>query len=339
MWRSSPRLPVKEYELCTVTYGTVPASFQAPKCLEVIADEIADSEPVAAEAIKTNFYMDDFLKSVPTLEEACRLRCVVHGALASAGFRLRKYVSNSRELLATVDREGVAVTPVELLPETRVTVLGLIWEPDKDEFCVKLNLPILVDEKVTKRLILSFTARIFDPLGFLAPFVIRFKVLLQKIWAEKFEWDEIVSVENGKEFSELTSTISVLSSFSIQRPYSLKGKVIEQKLIGFCDASERAYCAVLYLKSSCDDGSSDVYMISAKTKIAPVVKLNRAPSSEENITIHRLELMTATLLTELTQRVSGNLNLSLENADVFSDSQVTLLGWLAKKPEFMCVIA
>lgn len=172
LWRPSLKLPMKEYELCTVTYSTVPASFQAQKCLELVADKIASTEPKAAEVIKTNFYMDNFLKLVPTVEEACHLRSVVHEALGKAHFCLCKYVSNLKELLSTINCEDVAVSPAELLPETCVSVLGLTWEPERDEFCVKLNAPVAVEKRVTKRLILSFTARIFDPLGFLAPFVV-----------------------------------------------------------------------------------------------------------------------------------------------------------------------
>lgn len=142
-------------------------------------------------------------------------------------------------------------------------------------------------------------------------------MLLQKIWAKKFDWDDTVTADNEKEFSELTSTVLVLELFSIQRPYNLNGKVIERTLIGFCDASERTYCAVLYLKLLCDDGSLIIYLISLKTKVLPVSKPKRIAKDEESLTIHRLELMAAALLTELIQRIARNLNLALKNVSVF----------------------
>jgi len=48
------------YRLTTLTYGTVPASFLATACLRKISEQ-ETSYLKACEAIRNDFYMDDFL--------------------------------------------------------------------------------------------------------------------------------------------------------------------------------------------------------------------------------------------------------------------------------------
>ncbi|GFR12555.1 uncharacterized protein TNCT_263951 [Trichonephila clavata] len=55
-------------------------------------------------------------------------------------------------------------------------------------------------------------------------------------------------------------------------------------LHGFCDASTKAYAAVVYLKSK-----QEIHLVSAKTRVAPIKQL----------TTPRLELCGALLLAEL----------------------------------------
>lgn len=42
----------------------------------------------------------------------------------------------------------------------------------------------------TKSAVLQATGKLYDPTGFLAPFVIRTKLLFQGIWRKKLDWDE-----------------------------------------------------------------------------------------------------------------------------------------------------
>ncbi|KAK9686997.1 hypothetical protein QE152_g36780 [Popillia japonica] len=59
-WRDDPKRPVKCYELNTVTYGTASAPFLAIRCLHECANENVAEYPAASEAIRNNFYVDDF---------------------------------------------------------------------------------------------------------------------------------------------------------------------------------------------------------------------------------------------------------------------------------------
>ena len=55
---------------------------------------------------------------------------------------------------------------------------------------------------------------------------------------------------------------------------SLNNTVTSQ-LHGFCDASERAFTAVIYLRSVCVDGTVEVTLVAAKTRVSPIKKQSR----------------------------------------------------------------
>lgn len=67
---------------------------------------------------------------------------------------------------------------------------------------------------------------------------------------------------------------------------------------GFADVSERAYAAVIYLKSRKDEKSTTT-LVMTKTRVAPL----------KQISLPRLELCAATLLTRFVSHVVGVLEL------------------------------
>ena len=52
--------------------------------------------------IENNFYMDDLIGGGDDIEKVKYLRAVLHEELAKCGFVLRKYQSNSKEILDAV---------------------------------------------------------------------------------------------------------------------------------------------------------------------------------------------------------------------------------------------
>lgn len=112
----------------------------------------------------------------------------------------------------------------------------------------------------------------------------------------------------------------------------MSSDVVIHQLVAFCDASNLAYCSTVYLKLTRITGESDFYLIASKTKVAPIAKAKRSPTCEEDMTIHRLELMAVLLLSKLVQQVGDQLNVPVDKGLAFSDSQVALC-WMAKPPE------
>ena len=117
--------------------------------------------------------MDDLLKSMKDVQSARQLVQKVINMCKSGGFNLTKFMSNSKELLATIPeekrKEGVKDKDLSGdLPNDKA--LGICWNIEKDTFSFKINL----DRKpITKRGLLSMISSIHDPLGYAAPFVLR----------------------------------------------------------------------------------------------------------------------------------------------------------------------
>ncbi len=326
LWREKPSEEVREYELTTVTYGMAPASFLATQCLQVLGDEIKETSPEASKVIKEDFYMDDLITGSETVGLALQLQRKVHDHLESAKFPLRKYASNCPELLSALPESVVERDrSLSFSSETSVSLLGLSWNPSTDSFGIKLSLSPLPDN-LTKREMLSRAASIFDPLGFLSPVTITSKIILQELWKADQGWDVPVENSVANKFTRYYYELEHLKDFSVERQYSRLTNVNSHRLIGFSDASEKAYCAVVYLRCTDVNNCVSVYFVTSRTRVAPLKEL----------TIPRLELQAALLLAELLKRVATNLQLPVEDSLAFTDSMI-VLGWLRQSKDNLMV--
>ncbi|KAK7601132.1 hypothetical protein V9T40_008573 [Parthenolecanium corni] len=170
-------------------------------------------------------------------------------------------------------------------------------------------------EAKTKRAVSSLAAQSFDPLGFAAPIVIRAKILLQDLWREGKEWDEPIFPQIEKNFQDHHHKLRNLPKFKIQRLYFTE-KVIKYELIGFSEASEKAYGAIIYMKIYCESKIGSI-IVCSKSKVAPMKEL----------TIPHIELLGTVLLTKLLVRVSKILRYNISSATAYCDSTI-VLAWL-----------
>ncbi|XP_046811762.1 uncharacterized protein LOC124421041 [Lucilia cuprina] len=105
LWRDCSERTINEYHLNTVTYGTSAAPFLAIRTLHQIAIDNAHL-PEIADAIDENFYVDDFMTSSDNLSSAITLKENLTTVLSQAGFKLRKWSSNSRDDDDDADDDG-----------------------------------------------------------------------------------------------------------------------------------------------------------------------------------------------------------------------------------------
>ena len=70
-------------------------------------------------------------------------------------------------------------------------VLGLEWNNVEDTlyFDARDLINFVAKNVDTKRFVLQTLDRIFDPIGFLGPFTVRIKCLMQSIWSSGLDWD------------------------------------------------------------------------------------------------------------------------------------------------------
>ena len=99
---------------------------------------------------------------------------------------------------------------------------------------------------LTKRALASDIARLFDILGWCSPAVIKPKILLQRLWEDKLNWDDPVSATTREIWEKWRGELPELHQRLIPRYYFPKDSdIVSVQLHGFCDASESAYAGVV----------------------------------------------------------------------------------------------
>ena len=84
--------------------------------------------------------------------------------------------------------------------------LGLKWNVEEDVFTWAADDDTLVQTRgkaITRRGILSAVSSLFDPLGMIAPFIMKAKLLLQELCRKKLQWDEEIRELEKKQWLAL----------------------------------------------------------------------------------------------------------------------------------------
>ena len=158
-------------------------------------------------SVRQNFYVDDFLKSVSSPNEAKQLIKQITSLLTRGGFRLTKWLCNSREVLDTIDesekaRGVVGLDLTDRLPVERA--LGVVWDTETDTFSYTVSVKA---KPVTRRGTLSTVSSIFDPLGLLSPCVLPAKVIIQELCRRKIGWDAEIPADIAIQWQKMAGTV------------------------------------------------------------------------------------------------------------------------------------
>ncbi|XP_043648453.1 uncharacterized protein LOC122616929 [Drosophila teissieri] len=183
-WRTSSSQPLSTFELNTITYGTSAAPYLAIRSLSYLADKFMDKLEIGAKAIKSSFYVDDFLGGADTVEELHQIKREVTAILQDGQLELAKWHSNHCKFV-----DDATVKHLQLDDEMLTSTLGLKWDQVRDTFMFSFS-PRFDSDHVTKRSILSIASSLFDPLGLVTPIIIVAKIILQELWLLKLHWDE-----------------------------------------------------------------------------------------------------------------------------------------------------
>lgn len=166
---------------------------------------------------------------------------------------------------------------------------------------------ITIPEKITKRFLLSFIASLFDPLGLIGPINVIGKILMQQLWQAKITWDESLPMDLHSEALTYISEIHAVSNLNIQRNVVISNRD-HIEIHGFCDASETAYGACIYIKGTDSQGIISCNLLCAKSRVAPI----------KTISLPRLELCGALLLAELTRKVLDSIHIIFSSLRYFT---------------------
>lgn len=320
LWRFSVEDPIEIYELNCVVFGVSSSPHLALRTVHRLVEEEGNDFPVACTRIPSDMFVDDLVTSAPSVSDANDLYSQTKDLFKRGGFELTKWASNSTELIEHMQENDMSVVSKNFDLENSLSILGLRWQPVVDSFHFVVH---PAGEKATKRKILSAVARIYDPLGFLAPLTLLLKCLIKELWQHGVGWDQTPPVSIIKRWEICQKEFDLLSNISIPRHLGVFSNT-SISLIGFCDASLQAFGAVVYLKSQRDDGSPPtITLLCGKSKVAP----------NKSVSIPRLELCAALLLAELLHTIHNHISerCRVSRVIAFSDSTVTLY-WMRAPP-------
>ena len=174
-----------------LTLGIASSTYLASQVLRQLALDYKYTHPRAAQIIRTIFYIDDCLTGADTLQEATFLRVELNSLLDKACMTLRKWSSNSTNLLQTIPEElkDKNILDVSLSPADQGKAIGLRWDTSNDVLAISIP-SIQAYTSATKQAMCSLIARTFDVLGWYSPALMPAKLLLQELWTLKVAWDD-----------------------------------------------------------------------------------------------------------------------------------------------------
>ena len=213
-----------QYCMLAVPFGDRPSGAIAIIAMHETAKMKIREFPQAANVITRNSYVDDILKSVPTLTEAKRLIHEIESILLDGGFKIKHWV-----ISATDGEVDVDYADVNMVKLSEGTVLGMIWNPKDDVFNFKANSSDGVDEvkrlqTFTRRIALSQTSKLYDPLSLLSPFTLRAKLIMREICTmegknnlSNVSWDDPLPKYMNDKLDNFFGELLLVDSLSFHR--------------------------------------------------------------------------------------------------------------------------
>ena len=237
---------------------------------------------------------------------------------------LRKWNSSEPSVVDAIFPELREMKEVDSISDSEqgyTKTLGLEWDTKIDMFHITLaELPPL--ENLNKRMLVSNVSKVFDVFGWFAPVTIRMKILPQRVWERRVDWDSPVPEEIQRAWQRWRCELPSLSSKGVPRCYLPKTvQVVSTQVHSFCDASEEAYVGVVYLRMVDSKGDVHILLVMSKTKVAPIKRMS----------IPRLELCGAQVLAKLLDHVKDVLQVPASDIYVWTDSEI-VLHWLSGNP-------
>lgn len=184
--------PLKDYRMTVHIFGATLSSSCTSYTLRRTTED--NKEHFLAEAtgtVKSNAYVDNLLKAVDreshinNLCEELKLLC------ADGGFKLTKWISNNKAVLAFIlepERARVIKShdfDIKNLPNERALCIQWCVEEDVFQFQVSIK-----EHPCSRHRILSMISSMYDPVSFLAPLTFSAKHILQELCKHSVGWGE-----------------------------------------------------------------------------------------------------------------------------------------------------
>ena len=310
---------VRQYQYTRLIFGANCSPYCAVFVLRKCSFDNCDQFPHVYASVLKDFYMDDFMKSFPTITDARKLKSDLRTVLARGGFRLTKFASNNSSAI-----DHLPETEKESPVETK-RVLGQNWSLKDDTYNAPPPKPVQTPS--TLRQLFSLVSSVSDPIGLLAPFVMKLKIIIQSLWKRGQSWDQQIPDDIQPIVDKLVAQYRQIPHIAIPRRISRSTTPVDMHV--FSDASISAFAVVIFarqLDASADTANLNIVL--GKSRVAPI-KQQRVP---------KLELQAAVLGVRLLQTVRKAFATQFQSVTLWTDSCV-VLDWIQSRNELKCFVA
>lgn len=322
------------FVLTSVTFGDKCSAAIATLAMRKTAEMFKESFPRVNEIINKNSYVDDILFSKDSESEVNEDIRNVEKVLKQGGFHIKHWIVSGN-----IDHDD----SVKILDSNREKVLGMQWDPKNDELLFKIRVnfsqkfrkirsgPDMSREDcensfpsiLTRRMILSQVASIYDPLGLVLPVTLKAKIMMRTLISREdthgrmtdkgsMGWDEPLLKEDAKHWKEFFCELFDMEHLRFQRCLKPRGAIGNPTLVIFSDGGLMAYGACAYIRWELECGGYTVSLIAAKNRIAPI----------RQVTIPRLELCGAVLATRLRKTIEKEVDWEFDSVFHIIDSTI-----------------
>ena len=232
-----------------------------------------------------------------------------------------KWLNCSTAHTTRVERHSLQGTHLIDEEKRSTKTLGLQWETVSDQFCVIISQMPPIKE-ITKRDLISDIARIFDVLGWFSPSVIKVKILYQRLWEQKVDWDDPIP----------SSVLSVWERWQSELPQLTKKWSLDATTPKKWQSSLYSYMVSLMHQRKRTLLLSIWGWRTQKTIFTlPLLPLKQK-FLHKKLTVPRLELCGALLLSHLLSHVKKVFEVPTNNVYAWTDSTI-VLSWLSGNPK------
>ena len=317
----------KIYGTETVAFGDRPAAAITTVAIKETAEIYAHIDEVAAQKIKEDMYVDDIVTGSTNVDKVETLKVNIKAILEKGGFHIKGFVMSgdtSEDLLSLLGTGEIG------------RVLGVGYDPTKDEFAVKVRInfskkfkgartgpdlqrdeiPAHVQEKFTRRILLAITNSIYDVYGFFVPLTIQLKIIVRETYKKELNlrWDDDIPSHLKQKAIEVLLLIKDAEQLRFPRCISRVDSVGDPTLVVFNDGSPLAMCAVAYIRWSLSSGEFTSQFVLAKARVTPL----------ERMTIPRSEMQSGVLGVRISKSIEKSCGLKFEDVVHISDSECTI---------------
>ena len=323
LWYEDPAKPetLTEYAWARLPFGLTSSPFILRAVLSKHLRLYENIYPETVRQLREQLYVDDWLGGADTVESAVKRITETLIILRDAKMELAKWITSTPELarrlqgIVEFHNEPTTIGRVSQVDKSKA--LGVYWDPETDHFVFQpkklLEQAGVMGLNPTKRRVFSLALSLFDPMGILAPVVLVSKLIMQRIWEYQLKWDDNVPDEIAQSWSIFLEGLDGMEDVKIARWVGTREDT-PVEFHAFCDASEDAYAAALYVRRKGNPAKST--LMCSKSRVAPPPK--------KSVSIPRLELLSNVLAARLVTYARKALKERTCDATAWTDSMIAL---------------